>query len=94
MSDADRRYLSKLVPDTEAETKKKFNSMCDQSMVGFVQHTDFKLDGDLDNQQITCFYAQRDQSNLDDALLTRNSLVQHTNEVNQTKTETMTATKK
>lgn len=46
---ADRRYLAELIPDTENDTKKKFNSRCGETMIGFVQHTEANLDGNMAN---------------------------------------------
>ena len=50
--------LSSVVKDTEDETKNNFDSICNSTMVGFVQ--DLASVGTMENHKITCFYAEVD----------------------------------
>lgn len=48
-------YLNEVIPNTEEETKAKFNSKCDETMVGFMQDKNEK--GSFAQHPVTCFYA-------------------------------------
>jgi len=52
------KKLSQVVTDIEDDAKNNFNSICNTTMVGFVQDTSSK--GSMKDHQITCFYAEVD----------------------------------
>ena len=47
--------LTKIVKDTEEDAKNNFNSICNSTMVGFVQ--DMTSTGTMTNHNIACFFA-------------------------------------
>lgn len=52
----------KLIPDIESSAKYQFNSICNETMVGFVQN--LNAQGSLTEHPVTCFFAEKDKSNL------------------------------
>ena len=52
----DFKHLSNVVKDTEDQAKFNFDSLCDQTMVGFVQ--DMSKSGEMETHHITCFYGK------------------------------------
>ena len=50
--------LAMVVKDTEDSTKNNFDSICNSTMVGFVQ--DLSTTGTMENHKITCFFAEVD----------------------------------
>jgi hypothetical protein len=54
------RELSTLIPNTEASSKAHFSSVCDATMVGFVQNT--KDESSMENMPVTCFFAEKESS--------------------------------
>ena len=47
-----------MVKDTEDDAKNNFDSICNSTMVGFVQ--DLSTQGTMANHKITCFFAEID----------------------------------
>ena len=64
LSQLSTKELATLIPNTEASSKNHFNSVCDQTMVGFVQN--LASESTLDNLEVTCFYAEQDKSQQED----------------------------
>jgi hypothetical protein len=54
--------LEKLIPDIEEGSKAQFDSICDRTMVGFMQNRNHT--GTMEEHPITCFYAEKDKSML------------------------------
>lgn len=55
------KKLAKMITDTSDDaTKARFDSVCNSTMVGFVQDKSYA--GSLAEHPITCFYASRDES--------------------------------
>jgi hypothetical protein len=52
----DFKHLTEVVKDTEDQAKFNFDSICDQTMVGFVQN--MKKTGNMENHHVTCFYGK------------------------------------
>ena len=52
----DYKKLTQVVKDTEDGAKFNFDSICDQTMVGFVQ--DLSKTGHMEKHHITCFYGK------------------------------------
>jgi hypothetical protein len=52
----DFKHLKSIVKDTEDSAKFNFDSLCDQTMIGFVQ--DMSKTGEMDKHHITCFYGK------------------------------------
>ena len=54
--------LDKLIPDTEDAAKRQFDSICDETMIGFVQ--DQGKVGSITNHEVICFFAEKDKKHL------------------------------
>lgn len=52
------KKLAAVVKDTEEDAKNNFNSICNTTMVGFVQ--DMSVNGSMTHHNITCFFAEVD----------------------------------
>ena len=52
------KQLLKLIQDDVEASKVQFDSVCNQTMVGFVQNTTRR--GTLEQHPITCFYGHKD----------------------------------
>lgn len=58
----DFKKLLKLIQDDVEASKVQFDSLCNQTMVGFVQNT--TTFGTLENHPVTCFYGHKDYRQL------------------------------
>ena len=56
------KKLEKLIPDIEESSKAQFDSICDRTMVGFLQNRNHT--GTMEEHPVTCFYAEKDKSRL------------------------------
>lgn len=54
--------FQKLIPDIESSAKYQFNSICNETMVGFVQN--LNKSGSLTEHPVTCFFAEKDKTTL------------------------------
>ena len=54
----DVKKMAKLVQEVDDAAKAQFNSVCNQTMVGFVFNT--SQPGTLQKHPVTCFYAHKD----------------------------------
>ena len=61
----DIKKLEKLIPDIEEGSKSQFDSVCDKTMVGFMQNKNHT--GTMEEHPITCFYAEKDKTMLYEA---------------------------
>ena len=52
----DFKHLTKVIKDTEDQAKFNFDSLCDQTMIGFVQ--DLNKIGQMEKHHITCFFGK------------------------------------
>lgn len=57
LSIIDGKELSKIIPNAKASDKQHYTSVCDQTMVGFVQNT--QHESTLENLEVTCFFAEK-----------------------------------
>lgn len=51
------KELSKIINNSNAADKDRYTSVCDQTMIGFVQNTEHK--STMDNLEVTCFYGEK-----------------------------------
>ena len=56
------KKLVQEITDIEESAKKNFDSICNETMVGFVMKKDEK--NTMENHTITCFFAEKDKSQL------------------------------
>jgi hypothetical protein len=56
------KKFEKLIPNIEEGAKAQFDSVCDRTMVGFVQNRN--LTGTMEEHPVTCFFAEKDKTRL------------------------------